>query len=747
MHIFFRFRERLLHSIYCSRSAQRETGRMTILMFGATGVGKSCTRNFLFNLDSNNTCTLSNVESYTREVSELVIYSPDEAFETCDIKVGMIDSPGLCDTEGLTQDACNAYAIRRFYENVASQNDVKKVYPNLIFITIRSTDWRISGTTSQLVRSLKVLKRLGLVDVKKPNVLGVITHANSFSRDKKKWLDLFKEKKKCFSEVIFRYLDVKPEIVVVENFPEDEKLVKEEGGYGYILPDGTQQPRNLFSACSKLLSENGDSFGHLAFTAAFRESIVRSEPSRCFSVKKASTELLNEDEKELLEFMKEDVMGNTCDAKLKSLQSIFPFEQADLSDAEKKTLDKIASDLKRNGIKNTEELQQLTLIEIRQITDVEITVAVEAKLLQSGLKPAKNEKQLNFDDSVSLIGHGFNILLDRCTTPSIFKYELRDTKLSIVVPKEARFNKVNQTVTFMQNFENESQLMKYRQIHLGVCLEVDHALLEGFNARAGFNLSKKSGKSNSNSDYSFLLEQRTFEVTFPDLRVMQLTDEFQAAATDLPSTFDAAEPRVRQSYKMFFEKWGQFVVVKAFGGGSVELKITSSSSTAVDFEYIKAKLLTSFNAAFIAPVGKAGAESSSGRETETILGNCRIEWNGGDSKFHNHDTMTKPGELNKWRLSLASDPAMLTTDLSLTPISDLVARVDKGKGRECYKALENLLGGKFQLRKKEEERREQETTVTSSRAEEVALERQRARYNRHSTAIDALVKSPSCTLL
>ena len=73
---------------------------MTILMFGATGVGKSCTRNFLFNLDSNNTCISSNIESYTREVSELVICSLDEAFETCDIKVGMIDSPGLCDTEG-----------------------------------------------------------------------------------------------------------------------------------------------------------------------------------------------------------------------------------------------------------------------------------------------------------------------------------------------------------------------------------------------------------------------------------------------------------------------------------------------------------------------------------------------------------------------------------------------------------------------------------------------------------------------
>ena len=356
----------------------------------------------------------------------------------------------------------------------------------------------------------------------------------------------------------------------------------------------------------------------------------------------------------------------------------------------------------------------------------------------------KKRKTLNCDDSVSLIGHGFNILLDRCTTPSIFKYKLRDTKLSIVVPKEAKLKKISQTVTFMDIFENESELMKSRQRHLDVCFEVDHALLEGFNARAGFNLKNQSGKSNSNSVYSFLLEQRIFEVTFPDLSKMQLTDEFQAAATDLPSIFDADEPRVRQSYKMFFEKWGQFVVVKAFGGGSVELKIASSSSTAVDLEDIRAKLLTSFNAAFVAPIGSAGVESSSGRETQNILDNCRIEWNGGDSKFHDHDII-KPVELKKWRLSLASNPAMLTTDLSLTPISDLVARVDKGKGTECYKALENLLGGKLRFLKKEEERREQETIVTTSRPEEVALERQRVEYP-SATMLDTLVRSTSCNL-
>lgn len=47
---------------------------------------------------------------------------------------------------------------------------------------------------------------------------------------------------------------------------------------------------------------------------------------------------------------------------------------------------------------------------------------------------------------------------------------------------------------------------------------------------------------------------------------------------------------------------------------------------------------------------------------------------------------------------------MLTTDLSVVPISLLVERVDPAKEDACYKALEAFLGGKFKVQKDEEDR-------------------------------------------
>ena len=51
---------------------------------------------------------------------------------------------------------------------------------------------------------------------------------------------------------------------------------------------------------------------------------------------------------------------------------------------------------------------------------------------------------------------------------------------------------------------------------------------------------------------------------------------------------------------------------------------------------------------------------------------------------------------------------MLTTDLSVVPISLLVERVDPAKEDACYKALEDFLGGKFKVQKDEEAKREKQ---------------------------------------
>ena len=61
---------------------------------------------------------------------------------------------------------------------------------------------------------------------------------------------------------------------------------------------------------------------------------------------------------------------------------------------------------------------------------------------------------------------------------------------------------------------------------------------------------------------------------------------------------------------------------------------------------------------------------------------------------------------------------MLTTDLSVVPISLLVERVDPAKENACYKALEDFLGGKFKVQKAEEDRREKQKADAEAKTRE-----------------------------
>ena len=712
-----------MHTIYESFSRKRAIGCTSVLVFGTSGVGKSSAVNFLFDIKQCdvNTAKTSEHTSETRCVSELIIQTIENEYETRDIRVAIVDSPGINDTHGHAQDACNAFAIKKFYDEYALETEAGKIYPNLIFVVIAASDRRIDGPTSNLTKSLRVLEKLNLVDTAKPNVVGIITHACQFARSKPRWIEKFEEKKKKFQSIILEYLYVEAPVVALENYPEQEELDPE--GYGYILPDGaTQQPRNFFTACSNLLWENGDLFGHLAFTSAFKGGQSIPLLGRVLPANIANSAPMDDFEKQLFRFIQRCAEGEIAGDPLLHLANKFISEQTEISEAEKSALLGLAANLKRNGIHDPEELSELTTNSVYLATAVRKSPAIEDFLIQWGVKPTD---PLTLDESVILIGHGFNLLMDKTTVPSLFKYGLRNTKMGIFVPEPSTFNQINQTVTFMHNFANEVELMKTRQRHLNVSLEVNQLLLEGFNARAGFSLNKQRGNSELDTEYSFLLEQRMFRVSFPSVRNLSLTEEFKTEADELLYAFEPTNAANRSTYKKFFDKWGHFVVTQAFGGGSVELKISCNSSSTVEFEEMKLKLLASFNAGFMSPIASAGYEQSSSSESRAILGRCRLEWNGGDSQFHRHETLTDPQLMNKWRLSLAENPAMLTTDLSLAPISDLVEKVNGSKGKECYRALADFFGGTFALRKEKEDRERLKSKMPETRLDEVADDRKK----------------------
>ena len=90
--------------------------------------------------------------------------------------------------------------------------------PRLVWILISSQDTRIEEENSILFKSLKSLVKLGLVDKKNPNVVGVITHSCSFpTRKPDVWAEKIKRKSAVLKDVMFKNLKVSAEVVTLEN--------------------------------------------------------------------------------------------------------------------------------------------------------------------------------------------------------------------------------------------------------------------------------------------------------------------------------------------------------------------------------------------------------------------------------------------------------------------------------------------------------------------------------------------------
>ena len=69
-----------------------------------------------------------------------------------------------------------------------------------------------------------------------------------------------------------------------------------------------------------------------------------------------------------------------------------------------------------------------------------------------------------------LIGQGFNILNDKSTPSQIMKYETITTDYGIVIPSCAKFEKVLETRSFMDQFDDEGEYVQSRLTKLNVVL-------------------------------------------------------------------------------------------------------------------------------------------------------------------------------------------------------------------------------------------------------------------------------------
>ena len=302
-------RAKLISYIHDSHKINRSLNHVSLLLVGSSGVGKSETINHLLNIGGKGVqfAKTSSTKSETRITSEFLAFADDPDLEVKNLVLGIVDTPGFNDTDGLTQDACNFYSIKKFYEG---HPKLCGCFPNLIFVVVPATDTRIAGENSNLSRSLRCLNELDLVDHRRPNVVAVLSFSCSISwRKVEVWKEKMQNKKEVVQDVILNALKVNVPVVLLENYFEDEGLEKD--GDFTKLPNGELQPKNLYDACQKVLRKNEDNLGLVTFNACFSKLKTTEVGGYKIAAKDAKKDALSKKEEEFFKYIKRAAGGGT----------------------------------------------------------------------------------------------------------------------------------------------------------------------------------------------------------------------------------------------------------------------------------------------------------------------------------------------------------------------------------------------------------------------------------------------------
>ncbi len=251
-------------------------------------MGKSSTINHFF---GRKVASISNSMSETKATKEYTATIDDRELGIRNLTLGIVDTPGLNDTEVLDQDAYNQASIKKFMKTHKPLQHLSHkyrchVFPNVVLLLINAADKRFEGTNSSLAKSLSAIKTIGLVDTKNNNLLIVLTNVMSCGNGKSRpenWKKHLESKSKKIQRLVERTLLVSPEVVWVENHfyvdkndcPDYLKSVSsskedfddEDGhelpkvGQWTVLPDGTKQILNLHEGIVRMLRANGDNLG------------------------------------------------------------------------------------------------------------------------------------------------------------------------------------------------------------------------------------------------------------------------------------------------------------------------------------------------------------------------------------------------------------------------------------------------------------------------------------------------------
>ena len=554
------YRQIIQYSIPCLVNG-RPTSQLMIVMAGESGAGKSATLNKLFHDD--NLCKTSDRTSETHHVTEytkhLVIKDPTFPLQA---DISIIDVPGTHDTVAAKNED-NLQQIRLFRKmhpalmpfHASLKNSTKpinkeaelaftksklkvrsEVFPNLILLIVAASDKRMEGPESRLSVTLEAIRTTNLVDMRKPNLIVVVTMCLYLGTKRNEYLEGKKGIKRMINEAVYRILKVTNVRVVFIDNKAEKFFEKKESSDFYTLPDDEQSHQNLFKAIRELLKQNGDTLGLLLAGHYFNSGIPeRNEKAR----------------EHILSYNSDNVTYNEVE-QVVYLRCSDDFTTDDIE--------------QRN---RTEESGQSPPVAERYTTCTSETIKAAADITFIAKKEI-----IPFPHSV--LGHGFFPVTENLKMHGMFT-DLR-TRQETLGRREFRIPECISIVRGVgRNFEkltsdSKNEYDQQKECSYGSGFKLPFSFSTDINSIGKWEQDQFG--SNSDIHSTFIHEIRYARLTMGNFDTSLLSSDLREDIDNLPDQFNT---RHRGKFFNFFDKWGTHFVSEVWFGGSIQVTISIRS--------------------------------------------------------------------------------------------------------------------------------------------------------------------------
>ncbi|KAI6660461.1 hypothetical protein LOD99_14046 [Oopsacas minuta] len=556
-----------MRMVQASLNAQRACNEAIIFVYGLTGAGKTSSLNHLFN--SEIIPKSKKGTSDTNSVSEYISVMNSPEWEVANLEIGFIDLPGWADTTGDRQDARNLAAIEQFtigHRHLGSK--MYKCYPNIIMLVFNVMDERLGGPESSAAKMLRILYELDIVDIKRPNVVVVLTHAMSIPPVN--FAESLRDTERCVKGLTKTYLKVEATVVYLENNASGFLLKKE--GEWTVLADGTLQPKNLFDKMMDLMGDCGDEVGIEAVRLYFQNR-GSNKPMMKRSISTDCISKTSEDQWRAIIIRNVRKMADTeVVRKIKLYQRGHPELTPDRLLPITFELDKAGftkkSDFESHNIDDVEErLEPYLLNELEKIILMEVF----------------GVRSRTFPELVNSIGRGYDRSAHKFSNPILKQMKKYYITNGVNVPTCMKAVPLEEFIVSCKYEKYDSTKLdpiNISQLHLE-CKDEEASCHSKLKPVSNWTpLSPVTSEANF-----FLTDLDTYNFTFTITRsimniqlviykdlVKLVHDEFIQDINDLPMQFTSHNYEVTDidnKYHDFFNKYGQYFVLGCDSGGQI----------------------------------------------------------------------------------------------------------------------------------------------------------------------------------